>query len=293
MTGYSILRLQTSVGDLTISLRSVNHRGLDLHFHHAAELAVFENAMRTLLKQKICRGHVEVRTSLARNAGAGVASYNRELLARYIGAFRQASREHKLEGKPDLNALLTLPGVFVESGETEPLREAFELEIIGAMSTCADALNAYREREARELLEQFEAEIVEIEKRTAEIGRIRKGAVQQFQTRLRERLQDLLSGTGISESRLAEEAALLADRSDVQEELTRLTVHAQELRRMFQDGGEVGKRVDFLLQEMNREANTVLSKTSGIGDTGLAITNLGLAIKAHIEKIREQALNLE
>jgi uncharacterized protein (TIGR00255 family) len=97
----------------------------------------------------------------------------------------------------------------------------------------------------------------------------------------------------MTESRLVEEAALLADRSDVQEEITRLQVHTAELRRIVEAGGEVGKRIDFLLQEMNRETNTVLSKTSGIGDLGLKITNLGIAIKAHIEKTREQALNLE
>jgi uncharacterized protein (TIGR00255 family) len=85
----------------------------------------------------------------------------------------------------------------------------------------------------------------------------------------------------------------LADRSDIQEELTRLTVHAGEVRRILEEGGEVGKKLDFLLQEMNREANTTLSKTSGIGDVGLTITNLGLAIKTNVERMREQALNLE
>ncbi len=125
------------------------------------------------------------------------------------------------------------------------------------------------------------------------IARIRQGAVRHFQERLIQRLQDLLAETGISEERLIEEAAMLADRSDIQEELTRLGVHTAELRHILNAGGEVGKRIDFLLQEMNRETNTILSKTSGVGETGLSVTNLALANKAHIEKIREQALNLE
>ena len=132
-----------------------------------------------------------------------------------------------------------------------------------------------------------------MEQQAAQIAAIRSEAVTQFQNRLRERLATLLGDSGISESRLIEEAALLADRSDIQEELTRLNVHAGELRRLLEEGGEVGQRLEFLLQEMNREANTALSKTSGIGETGLTITSLALAIKANIERMREQALNFE
>ncbi len=122
---------------------------------------------------------------------------------------------------------------------------------------------------------------------------IRTEALPQFQKRLAERLAELLDGTGIDARRLAEEAAILTDRSDIEEELARLDIHTGQLFEMLNNGGEVGKRLDFLLQEMNRETNTVLSKTSGIGEAGLTMTNLALATKANIEKIREQALNLE
>ena len=115
---------------------------------------------------------------------------------------------------------------------------------------------------------------------------IRSEAHAHFLNRLNARLKEVLQDAAISPTRLAEEAALLADRSDVQEELTRLTVHTQELRRLLNSGGEVGKRLDFLLQEMNRETNTILSKTSGIGEAGLTITNVALAIKANIERMR-------
>lgn len=293
MTGYATLRQETSAGELTVSLRSVNHRGLDLHFHLGPELARFENAMRTLLKGRIGRGHVEVRASLARGGGSESGAYNREVLARYLSALRQAAREHDLEFRPDLNALVSLPGLFVEPERSTVPEEGFEPEIVTALSACADALNEYRGREGRELVAQLVVEVNGIESKTAEIARIRKTALHQFHARLRERLEELLASSGMSDSRLAEEAAIIADRSDVHEELTRLAVHAQELRRILEAGGEVGKRMDFLLQEMNRETNTVLSKTSGAGETGLTITNLALAVKAHIERIREQALNLE
>jgi uncharacterized protein (TIGR00255 family) len=292
MTGYALVRTATSAGELTISLKTVNHRGLDLHFHGAGELARFENAMRAVLKQNVARGHLEIRVSLARD-GSQAAGYNRDLVARYVELFRQARNEFGLAGEPDLNVAFALPGVFEAAREATPVDAALEAEIVAALTGCVRELNAYREREGAELVAGLEAEISAIEERTREIAAIRSQAVQALYQRLRERLAELLSDSGISQGRLTEEAALLADKSDVQEELTRLEVHAQELRRIFASGGEVGKRLDFLLQEMNRETNTVLSKTSGAGDIGLTVTNLALAVKANIERIREQALNLE
>ena len=122
---------------------------------------------------------------------------------------------------------------------------------------------------------------------------IRAGAVAAFQKRLREKLADLLRGAGIEPQRLAQEAAILADRSDIAEELMRLRTHAAQLESMLAGEGEIGKRLDFLLQEMNRESNAVLSKTGGLGDLGLTITDLALSAKSEIDKIREQSLNLE
>ena len=293
MTGYALVRAATSAGELTVTLRSVNHRGLDLNFHPSGPLAQFENTMRNLLKQHIARGHIEIRLSLAPDVEAETVTYNRGLLKRYVMLFRQACAEFELEGKPDLNTFFALPGVFDAAHQTKTVDATFESEVIAALAACVLELNAFREREGRELGCAVESEIAAIEDQAAQMGLIRAQALPHFLQRLRERLSDLLNDSGISESRLAEEAALLADRSDVQEELARLSVHTQEARRLLRSGAEIGKRLDFLLQEMNRETNTVLAKTSGIGEAGLTITNLALATKANIERMREQALNLE
>jgi uncharacterized protein (TIGR00255 family) len=293
MTGYALVRAQTGAGELTVSLRSVNHRGLDLHFHHTPDIAPFENAMRDLLKQNIGRGHVEIRVSLKREESGAALGLNSDLLRNYVALFQQVNRELGLEAKPDLNALFALPGVLDGVREAAALADEFRAELQTALEACIRELNNYREREGRELLQALEDESTALEQQAAQIAAIRSEAISHFQDRLRERLQTLLGDSAISESRLVEEAALLADKSDIQEELTRLTVHAAELRRILEEGGEVGKKLDFLLQEMNRETNTTLSKTSGIGDAGLTITSLGLAIKANIERMREQALNLE
>jgi uncharacterized protein (TIGR00255 family) len=217
------------------------------------------------------------------------------VLMRYAAAFRETARELGLAAQLDVNVLMQLPGVLTRGKEedTEDLDAKFEADLVANLSTCVQELNLCREREGAALADHIIEELSGIEAKTAEIAVIRAGATEQFQQRLRERLGELLAGSGMPENRLAEEAAILADRSDVQEEVTRLRVHAEELRRIVEGGGEIGKRLDFLLQEMNREINTVLSKTSGVGKVGLQITNLGLGIKAHIEKIREQALNLE
>jgi uncharacterized protein (TIGR00255 family) len=293
MTGFAQIRRQTDCGELTISLRSVNHKGLDLHFHQSSEFAVFENEMRARLKQHIRRGHVEIRVWIAHSEEDGAPSYDRASLGRYIAAYRQAAEEFHLHNKPDLNTLLTLPGVLKSPAESTVIGDRLASEVLDALSGCLAELNSYREREGNALCSELSGQMDAIEDATRQIQSIRAEVLPLFQSRLRNRLTELLGTSSLTESRLVEEAAMLADRSDVEEELTRLSVHTVELKQILSQGGEVGKRLDFLLQEMNRETNTTLSKSSGIGEPGLRITNLALGIKANIERIREQALNLE
>ena len=293
MTGYALVRQETSAGELTVSLRSVNHRGLDLHFYLAGEFAPFENALRSLLKERLSRGHVEIRMSLVSDAGSDRGSYNRELLGRYLTAFRGAAAEFGLDGKPDLNVLLALPGVLDSGRDTKTIPPSFGDEAVAVMGTCVGELNSYREREGLALKNAIVRELDALDESSTQIAAVRVDAVPQFAALLQERLHLLLGDQTLPPNRLVEEAAILADRSDIQEELIRLEVHSRELRRTLDEGGEVGKRLDFLLQEMNRETNTILSKSSAVGEGGLSITNAGIGIKANIERMREQALNLE
>ena len=293
MTGYAAVRSETSVGELTLGIRTVNHRGLDLHFHLGPEFSAFENDMRALLKREVARAHVEIRLHLARRQDLSAASFDRSLLSRYVDFFRQASQEFNLSGEPDLNVLVTLPGVFSEAQPPAEIPGDLGAELLRLLAACLAELNAHRAREGEALREELANQAAEIENRTREITAIRSEILPLFRQRLQDRLTELLGQSGIGETRLVEEAAMLAEKSDIQEELTRLAVHATELRRILEDGGEIGKRLDFLLQEMNRETNTALAKSAGAGEPGLRITNLGLALKANIDKIREQALNLE
>ena len=163
------------------------------------------------------------------------------------------------------------------------------------VQTCALPifLNDFRSREGPELATFIRHYNRSIAEACAQIEQIRGRAMPLFQQRLTERLKDLLRNSTVDPQRLAQEAALLADRSDIGEEVARLKIHSNQLDEIIQAGGETGKKLDFLLQEMNRETNTILSKTNGIGELGMKITDLALAAKSDIEKIREQALNLE
>jgi uncharacterized protein (TIGR00255 family) len=292
MTGFARVQKTTEHGDITVSLKSVNHRGLDLHFHLGAELDSMEQVMRAALKRSVIRGHVDVRCSLLRLSNGGSSNLNLPLFRSYLAAFRKAAAEEGMDAQPDLNRILLLPGILGASDQTAP-DAAAETAILVALDEAVEMLNQFREREGAELAAFIREQNAFIRSGSEEMQRIRAGAIPAFQKRLIEKLQELLGNTMIDPQRLAQEAALAADRGDIGEEISRLQIHSRQLDEILDSGGEVGKRLDFLLQELNRETNTVLSKTSGLGDLGLRITELALASKAAIEKIREQALNLE
>lgn len=292
MTGYARIRRHSSRGELTVSIKSVNHRGLDLHFHMPPDFDVSESALRALLKQQVARGHVEVRASLARTRSIGESSLNRPLLDAWLGAFRAASEEMKIDSLPDLNAALQIPGMLSEPAAAD-VDDGFQRDLLALFEEALDAFNSFREREGAEILRILRERNASIGAAAARIGEIRDRALPAFQARLTDRLADLLKAASLDPQRLAQEVAILADRSDIHEEVARLIIHSRHLSELLDQGGEVGKKLDFLLQEMNRETNTILSKTTGIGEVGLGITELALGAKSDIEKIREQALNLE
>jgi uncharacterized protein (TIGR00255 family) len=292
MTGFARVRRPLGDGELVVSVKSLNHRGLDIQVHAPAAADSFEAAIRAMVKSRVSRGHVEVRLSLPADSGKGAAAWNHALLDEYVKAFREAAAAHSIEAEPDLNAAFRLPGMFGEAGESEPPAGA-ETALLDALTVALDELNVFRAREGAAIAADIRANNDRISLAAEQMERIRGGATAAFQTRLNERLRDLLKSAQIDPQRLAQEAAILADRSDISEELSRLKMHSAQLSALVDGGGEIGKKLDFLLQEMNRESNTILSKTGGAGEAGLKITELALESKAAVEKIREQSLNLE
>jgi uncharacterized protein (TIGR00255 family) len=292
MTGYARVRKAIDDTDVAVSVKSVNHRSLDLHFQTSSELDPLEQEMRAILRRRIVRGHIEVRIVMSRTDTASGVALNKALLKAYLEAFREAGGQAGIEAAPDLNAALRVPGMLADEVESDLPAKLCE-GILSALEEALDGLNEFREREGREIVEMMLRYNCTISQISGELAEIRSRAVPLFQARLTERLKDLLKASAVDPQRLAQEAALMADRSDIAEEISRLRIHSEQLEQLLAGGGEMGKKLDFLLQEMNRETNTVLSKTTGIGEIGLRITELALEAKAGIEKIREQSLNLE
>jgi len=296
MTGFARSRKQLDQGEIIVSVKSLNHRGLDVQVHAPSAADEFENAIRSMVKSRLTRGHVEVRIGLPSGGsnGGGALVLNRDLLHQYLSAFHEAAGAHGIHAEPDLNAAFRVTGMLAESSASDAAANpAAEKDVLEVLSEALDGLNAFRTREGSEIALEMAAHNARVFAIAGEMEQIRVTAHAAFHARLAEKLKDLLKGVQIDPQRLAQEAAILADRSDIGEEVARLKIHSGQLAALLEAGGEVGKKLDFLLQEMNRETNTILSKTSGAGEPGLKITELALGAKAAIEKVREQSLNLE
>ena len=270
-----------------LSLKSVNHRFLDLHFRLPSGTDSLEMQLRRLLKEKMGRGHVEISLSLERSTSE-TFSLNREIIGGYIAAFRAAAAEFSIAAAPDLNAVLRIPGALDSANETAD--GVIEAVVMAKVGEALDRLNQMREEEGRGIARELRDRMVHLSEASKTVQQHRRAVLQNYSERLQSRLQELLGSTV---ERVLQEAALLVDRSDIQEEIVRLENHVQHFLGLLEQGGEIGKKLDFLLQEMNREANTLLSKTSGLAGEALKITEAGLAMKAEIEKSREQVQNLE
>jgi uncharacterized protein (TIGR00255 family) len=296
MTGFARAQVRVPLDtenqlSYTLTLKSVNHRFLDLQFRLPSGLDAVEVELRRVLKEKLIRGHVDLVLSVERNAQAR-AGYNRELVAGYLAAFNAARSEHSLKGEPDLNAALRLPGVLQAEDRREDEQAALAASVLEQVAPLVEQLQIMRAREGEALNGILNATLDRLAAATASVAELRPEIEQRYQERLAQRLAAAV-GSDFSQQRVLEEVALLVERSDISEELARLGAHIEHFRELLSSGGEAGKKLDFLLQEMNREANTLLSKTGGVSGKGMRITELGLAMKAEIEKAREQVQNVE
>jgi uncharacterized protein (TIGR00255 family) len=290
MTGFAQVRGQVNAQlAFSLSLKSVNHRFLDLHFRLPSDTDALEMKLRRMLKEKLARGHVEVILNLDRSGTNGVA-LNRQLIAGYVTAFRAAADEFGIEGEPDLNVVLRMPGA-MDSG-AEKSNEELESAVMAQVEEALSRLNEMREQEGRSINTELRARMANLEKAAAGVDGFRSTILRSYSERLQARMLEVL-GAQVDKERVLQEVAVLVDRSDIQEELVRLNAHVKHFLGLLDQGGEVGKKMDFLLQEMNREANTMLSKTSGLAGEALKVTEMGLLMKSEIEKSREQVQNLE
>ena len=289
MTGFGRATVTGEDFKVSVEVKTVNNRYLDIHLRLSQELSSLETPIRKLISGRLSRGRVDVNLNFERSATT-TYEINRPLVAGYINVLRDIQKEFNLSGDVDINTLARLPGALTTA--RDDLAEESTAGIVRAVAEALGDLETMRESEGATLTQEMRERVAKIEAEVPVIENAAEGLADAYRQRLQKRVGELVARGGssveIDAGRLAQEVAYLADRSDISEELVRLRSHLEQFRTAIDSEGEVGKRLDFLLQELNREANTVLSKS-----TEVSIKDAGLAIKAEVEKLREQVQNVE
>ena len=289
MTGFGRGAFSGEDFNVSVELKTVNNRFLDVAMRLSGELQPLEANLKRQISTRLTRGRVDVFVNYERT---GEVSYelNRPLISGYLSALKKMQEEFNLSGEPDLNFVARLPNVL--QPKKDDLSEEFVAGIEQAFALALDELEKMRETEGATLKTELESRLSGIENRVPPIEAEAGNVAEEYRLRLTKRIADIIAKTeiesSIDQARLAQEVAYLSDRIDIAEELTRLKSHIEQFRTIIEDEKEVGKRLDFITQELNREANTILSKTNN-----LIVKENALAIKSEIEKIREQVQNIE
>jgi uncharacterized protein (TIGR00255 family) len=293
MTGYAQARVEENGWTLRLSLRSVNHRFLDLHLRLPEGFEPLEPGIRQVIRERIRRGHLDV-TLHFEPAGPAAVEVNREIASAYLKAAEELRQKFQMKSEPDLAAILRLPGVIAPpiASIEDNLERLGEL-VSACLKEALERLDLMRQSEGRVLSVELSKRLKSITEHVTVIEGLAQKVRPAYMKRLEARLKELLHESQLDPARLAQEAAMAAERSDVSEELSRLRSHVLHFEAMLTGAAEAGKKLDFLLQEMQRESNTLLSKTPGTEAEGMAMTELGLEVKSEIEKLREQIQNVE
>jgi uncharacterized protein (TIGR00255 family) len=289
MTGFGRASASENNYSISIELKTVNNRFLDLNLRLPGELQLLESVIKKLISSRLARGRVEVNLQYDRNDDVQF-ELNRPLIAGFLAAMKELQAEFSLKGEPDVNVIARLPNV-VATKKQEPDSE-FLNAVETVLAVALDDLENMRSKEGELLGIEIASRLTEIENRIPTIESEAANVADEYRVRLTKRIDEMLAKSDsqieIDQSRMAQEVAFLADRVDISEEITRLNTHIQHFRGIVLEGRDVGKRLDFLTQELNREANTIASKTNN-----MVVKENALAIKSEIEKIREQVQNVE
>lgn len=289
MTGYGKGMVAGDDFSVSVDLKTVNNRFLDIHLRVGSELAALEPSIKKRITSRLSRGRVDVTVSMERAAQIGY-ELNRPLIAGYVNALKQLQQDFGIGGELDINVIARIPGAIQPS--KNGIDERMTTALDEALDQALNELEKMRAQEGEALKKELRDRVRKIESLVPVIEASAAGLADAYRQRLQKRIGELLNRGGqvveIDPLRLAQEVAYLADRSDVSEEMVRLRSHLSQFQEALDAPGEAGKMLDFLLQELNREANTTLSKS-----TDLVIKEAGLAIKAEVEKLREQVQNVE
>ena len=288
MTGYGTGSAQKDDTTVSVEIRTVNHRFLDLHIRISREYLFLEGEIQQLVRGSLDRGRVDVSATVV-NAGSASFLVNSSLIKSYMEAAVRLKEEFNLPDSLDLKTLLSLPGVLQNRDMIQPDDSSFVSDLINrSVRAALEGVLRMRRQEGEALRADMLQNLAGVEEGARRIHELSINLAEEYLKRLRDRLAQLLSQQDIDPQRLAQEAALIADKCDISEEVARLKSHVEQYHALMDAKEKAGKKLDFLLQEMQREANTILSKSGN-----LEISRHAIAVKTDIEKLREQVQNVE
>ena len=291
MTGFGAATFQNGDTAVTVEVRTVNHRFLDLHVRMPRDYGSVEAEIHQCVRSLLTRGRVDINVNIQGSSQADLL-LDPEVARKYLRAANKLKEEFHLEDSIDLRTLLTLPGVFRGQdgpNDEKPISDdAFRASVLQALREALDGVLRMRTREGEALVKDLRQHLENIQLKSEDVRKLAPTLALEYKQQLEARLAQLLPQTSLDASRLAQEVALLAEKTDISEELNRLESHLEQFSGWLDSSQEVGKKMDFLLQEMQREINTMLAKTSN-----MEVTRSAIAMKADIEKLREQVQNVE
>lgn len=289
MTGFGHGQVSGENFSVAVEIKTVNNRFLDVNLRLSNDLQTLETPLKRIISNRLSRGRIDVFVNVEQT-GDVVYELNRPLISGYLSALREMQNEFSLTGEPDLNMIARLPNVL--QPKKDDINEILAVSVENACVAALDELEQMRQVEGRILQEELETRLTEIENQLPKIEAESEMVAEEYRQRLQKRIENLLKKTDsqieLDQARLAQEVAYLADKSDISEEISRLKSHIEQYRAILKQENETGKKLDFLTQELNREANTIASKTNN-----MTVKEAALLIKAEIEKIREQIQNAE
>ena len=288
MTGFGRGEMADERMKITVEMKSVNHRYCDLNIKMPRKLNAYEASVRSILKEYIQRGKVDVFVSCEEFADGSISlKYNRALAREYMDICRRMQEEFDLRQDAGVSMLARFPEVITVEQITED-DETVEKLLTGALRQACEGFVAVREKEGEQLKADLCAKLDHMLELVQKVEERSPQVVQEYRQKLTDKVRELLVDTSIDESRILTEVTIFSDKICVDEETVRLAAHIRNMKDYLQKGGAVGRKLDFIAQEMNREANTTLSKCNDLETSGIAIE-----LKTEIEKVREQIQNIE
>jgi uncharacterized protein (TIGR00255 family) len=296
MTGFAMAQANFDGWAIRVIVKCASHRFLEVRTRVPESLEPFEHQLRQAVRSRVRRGQVDVHLIVEPNEELQV-NVNRELLKAYVSAAQNLRHGTGAKAELDAVGLLRLPGVIAGTSsvlpETDEGQEELGKSLTILVQRTLEKMDEMRRTDGQRLTGELRSRAAKIAGESAKIRDLVRVLRPAYSRRLEARLRELLNGSKIEPIRLAQEAAFLAERSDISEELDRLESHLKQFTKLLDNAGELGKKLDFMLQEMHREVNTLLPKTPGVESEALAITALALEIKADIEKLRENVQDIE